>query len=191
MASLTGGIIGHQEGVGELRMLVEKELTGLTAAHCSAAGLSLSSSSRVFLLESAKLLSVSSRSRSVQNSKLACKVQLQICYFSLGMAPLITRLVMERPFVAVPLFIDLKRQLLLTGKYFTRIPISTFSLFFFSLSFFTFPSLICPSLRQPFIYFFVDLVASLCLLFSLFPFFVSLVCVYVCVSAHYIFIHWP
>ena len=71
-------------------------------------------------------------------SSPVCKVRLQICYFSLGIAPLITRLVMERPFVAVPLFIDLKRQLLLTGKYFTRIPISTFFLFYFSLLFLSF-----------------------------------------------------
>lgn len=174
----------------------------LPAAADAAAGLSSSSSFCPFSFQCRqKLLSVSSNNNSISRSivkasQLAsspvCKVRLQICYFSLGIAPLITRLVMERPFVAVPLFIDLKRQLLLTGKYFTRIPISTFFLFY-SLSFlFTFPSLICPSLRQPFIYFFVDLAATLCLLlffFSLLP--ASLVCVYVCVSAHYIFIHWP
>lgn len=120
----------------------------LPAAADAAAGLSSSSSFCPFSFQCRqKLLSVSSNNNSISRSivkasQLAsspvCKVRLQICYFSLGIAPLITRLVMERPFVAVPLFIDLKRQLLLTGKYFTRIPISTFFLFYFSLLFLSF-----------------------------------------------------
>lgn len=88
---------------------------------------------------------------------------------------------MRRPFLAVPLFIDLKRQLHLTGKYFSPTSISTFLLSPSSYSFLLWFGhhygnhlYICRfgSFTLP----------ASCSLSPLW---------YVCVSAYYIFIHWP
>lgn len=175
MAPLTGGIIGHQERCWRVRCFPsserEKELLG--SPTCCRAVLVLILCGQMFEVSSKK-----SVKNKVQSTALFALLRFhQICYFSLASDRLIRRLLMKRPFLAVPLFIDLKRQLHLTGKYFSPTSISTFLLAFLLLPLFDLAIITAT------IYIFVDLALLLCLpLCSL---------RYVCVSAHYIFIHWP